>query len=214
MSDLVNKLVSRFDSVAQKIFQAPIESLSFEERAVVSAALAVIDKHMKDRRKRISDLLQEQIEFGDTEGWETEPTESGKSVRVDMPHVKLMRTESGGGRSPDVEKMRALLESKDIDPSKVVKPTGYRVNMDAIEEAIEEFDLDRDALLTPKGWEVDESILGALIELGHLTLEEVENTSTEIPKRVSLRCTFEKDTQQMLLDQMKAMEGEGGSDDD
>jgi hypothetical protein len=210
MGELIDGLVSRFDSVSRKIFQTPVEQLSFEDKAVVSAALAVIDKHMKTRRASISGLLGEAIDSGEVDGWDLEETESGKSVGVDVPFVKLMRTVAAGKRTPDVKLLRQILEGRGIEPEKVIKPSGWNIDMPALEALIEDSGVERDAIMTPKGWAVDEAILESLVKLGMLSQEEVDAATVESPPRATVRCTFDKDIQKRLLEQMEAKEATDG----
>jgi len=206
MNELVDGLVSKFNSVTRKIFQTPVEDLTFEEKAVVSAALAVIDKHMKARRASISDLLSEAIKDGEVDGWQLEETESGKSVGVDVPFVKLMRTVARGKRTPDVKLLRQLLEGRGIEPEKVIKPKDWNIDYEALEGILEDAGVDRDKVMTPKSWFVDEAILESLVKLGMLSQAEVDAASKESPPRVTVRCTFDKDIQARLLTQMEAKE--------
>jgi hypothetical protein len=204
--------MSKFSSVTQKIFQTPVEDLSFEEKAVVSAALAVIDKHMKKRRASISDHLSESILNEEVEGWGLEETESGKSVSVDLPRVKLMRTESAGKRTPDVKLLRQILEGRGIEPEKVIKPKDWNIDFEALSALLEASDVDPDTIMTPKSWFVDMPILESLVKLGMLSQDEVDAAATASAPRVTVRCTFDKDVQARLLGQMEQMEAKEAGD--
>lgn len=203
-----------FESMADIIFRADVDLLNFRQLAAASASCAVVGKYLDQRRKRIAARLDTKLANRETEGVKTTRSDSGKSLKAELDHIKLRRTEKGGGKSYDVEALRELLEEKEIEVERVIKPSREKIDEDALETFMVKHDIPREEIYKPVDPRPDGAILEALVSTGYLSEEELESVTTVKEPRVTVTCTFDRDTKEHFMMTLEAKEGSSdeGSD--
>lgn len=211
-----NFLATTTSGISVRLFTRDIDEMDFTEQVLTCSALQVIEKYTKERRDELRAMVGERIDNGDTNGVPVVHTENG-NPKVVMDDVSCYVNVTGGGRKVDAQAVLDLLDDKGIDPHgtedqpALVEPEGRTVNEAKFFELLDAYDSDDEltveqmyeACVEPKKYAVNEAHLWALTRVGVLEVDELNACYDEVPERRSVRCTFDRDTKNALLENIR-----------